>query len=132
MLAALERLDRLPHVRTPADVLVVQFSRQWLGRYLHLASQLRAAGLNVEVYSDDRKLANQFKYADQRGFVVCVIAGETEFNANQVRLKWLKTGEQVDVPLEPDAASLIRTLRTGLTGPEPDAARVDAANSPAW
>ena len=61
--------------------------------YLALASELRRAGLGVELYPDAKKLGEQLKYADRRGFRLAVIAGPAELEAGEVQLKVLATGE---------------------------------------
>ncbi len=114
LLAAMERLQMVSAARTPAEILIVNFSSQFAGNYLHIARQLRAAGLGVEVYPDPRKLGQQFKYADQRGFAVCLVAGEEEFQQGHVRLKWMASGEQVDTILDAGAAGIVEALRQGL------------------
>lgn len=106
LLAALETLKRLPTVRTPAPVLVTYFDASLSGHYLRLASDVRAAGLGVELYPDAKKLGPQLKYADSRGFQVALIAGANEISAGKVQVKNLraKTAEEVIYqPGEPTA-----------------------------
>ncbi len=114
LLASMERQKMLPGVRTSADVLIVNFGSEHLGKYLQIARQIRMSGLGVEVYPDDRKLGQQFKYADQRGYAVCLVAGGDELARQQVKLKWMTSGQQADVFLEPDAHSVVTALREGL------------------
>jgi len=99
LLAAMERLEMIPHVSTPADVMIVNFQREFLGNYLKLAADLRAAGFGVEVYSDNKKPGQQFKYADRKGFKACIVAGGDEFANGTVQLKWLSDGQQTEVPI---------------------------------
>ncbi|MFM7844129.1 MAG: histidine--tRNA ligase [Planctomycetota bacterium] len=101
LLAALEELQLIEKVRTPADVLVVFFDEQRRHDYLRIAAALRAAGVGVEMYPDPKKLGQQLKYADQRGFRVAIIAGENEFQAGNCQLKNLRTGTSEIVPLDP-------------------------------
>ena len=42
-------------------------------------ARLRRAGIGVEVYPEPRKLGQQLKYADRRGFRLALIAGSREF-----------------------------------------------------
>ena len=60
---------------TPAPVFIPFFDKSRLGDYLCLAARLRAEGIGVEVFPDPRKLGQQLKYADRRGFRVALIAG---------------------------------------------------------
>jgi histidyl-tRNA synthetase len=78
-LAAVEELHKLEKVSTPAPVFIVQFDAARLGDYQRIARILRAAGIGAEVFPDAKKIGQQLKYADGRGFKVALIAGEREF-----------------------------------------------------
>jgi len=81
-----------------------------------LAKQLRAAGIGVEVFPEPKKVGQQFKYADRRGFAAAVIAGPDEVAAGKVQLKWLAEGSQAEVSVGNGAAELIAQLRAKLGG----------------
>jgi histidyl-tRNA synthetase len=98
LLAAMEKLNLLPKVATPAPVLVVQFVPERLGDYQRLARSLRAAGVGTEVYPEPRKLAAQLKYAEARGFRVAVIAGPDEFAQGTWRVKDLARRIELELP----------------------------------
>ena len=112
LLAAMEELGRIQDVRTPAEVFIPYFAAERLPDYLRLASQLRAAGLRVAVYPDAKKLGKQLQYADRQGFRLALIVGDSEFAERRCQLKDLASGEQQDVSLEDDAATLIEAIRT--------------------
>ncbi|MDX1963873.1 MAG: histidine--tRNA ligase [Pirellulales bacterium] len=99
LLAALEELGLLPRVATPAPVLIAYFDTGRLADYLQLAARIRGAGIGVEVFPDPKKLGQQLKYADRRGFTLAVIAGEQEFAAGTVQIKQLQSGESVTASL---------------------------------
>jgi histidyl-tRNA synthetase len=99
-----------PLERTPAEVLVTTMDRQYLERYLKMASALRAAGVNTEVYLEPAKLGNQLTYADRKGFRLALIAGETEFAKNVVQIKNLATKTARDVPVEDVVPAVRETL----------------------
>lgn len=111
LLAAMERLDMIPAVSTPADVMIVHFDSQYLGRYLALASELRKSGLGVEVFCDNKKTGQQFKYADKRGFKACIVAGDSEIEAGTVQLKWLQDGVQSEVDVSSGIQMLVDELK---------------------
>ena len=115
LLAAMEELQMIEKVSTPAPVLVAFFDAGRLHDYLRLASALRAAGLGVEVFPEPKKLGQQLKYADRRGFRVALIAGQDEFDRGICQVKDLQHARQQDVPLEPDAQSIIEAVRRILT-----------------
>ena len=111
LLAAMEELGMIEGVQTPAPVFLPFFESTRRNDYLRLASVLRAAGWGVEFYPEPKKLAQQLKYADRRGHRVALVLGEDEFQTGRCRIKDLKSGNQVEVPLQDDAAELIAALR---------------------
>jgi histidyl-tRNA synthetase len=114
LLAAMEELGMLPKVTTPAEVFIAYFDGSRLHDYLRLASQLRSAGLGVEIYPEPKKLGPQLKYADRRGFRVAVISGEQEFSAKSVQLKNLATAESQTVLLDGGIGPLVEAIRATL------------------
>jgi histidyl-tRNA synthetase len=113
LLAAMEELGMVAKATTPAEVFVAYFDAARLPEYLRLASQLRAAGLSVELFPEPKKLGAQLKYADRRGFRVAIIAGETEFAADQVQVKNLATGESQTVAVSEGVHEVVRLIQKG-------------------
>ena len=111
LLAAMEELGMIEKVATPAPVFIPYFDKDRLHDYLRLAAALRAAGIGVEVFPEPKKLGQQLKYADRRGFRVALIAGGNEFQAGVCQVKDLQTGEKQDVPLGGEYAELIEAVR---------------------
>jgi histidyl-tRNA synthetase len=68
------------------------------GEYAAIARDLRAAGLNVEVYGGDDKLGKQFKYADKAKVPVAILLGAPEHAAGTVKLKDLRANAEHVVP----------------------------------
>ena len=91
-------------VSTPADVMVVQWFANRTELYLAFATELRGAGLRVELYpeaptDDGRKVGDkQFKYAAARGIPFVAVIGADELANGTVALKNMKTGEQQSIP----------------------------------
>jgi histidyl-tRNA synthetase len=56
------------------------------------------------------------KYADRRGFRIAIIAGETEFAANQVQVKNLTTGESQTMPVANGVQEVVRLIQAGERG----------------
>jgi histidyl-tRNA synthetase len=98
-----------PLARTPAEVLVTTMDQQHLDKYLRMATALRAAGINTEVYLEQAKLEKQLQYASRKEFRVAVIAGETEFSNSVVQIKDLSTRQSHTVPIE-DLVTPIKDL----------------------
>lgn len=114
LLAAMEELNMLAKVKTPADVLVTYFDKGALEKYLEIAASLRAAGLKVEVFPEPKKLGQQLKYADTRGFAYAVIAGEDELASNSLQVKDLTTGESTEYLIESAAMELSEVIKKQL------------------
>ena len=111
LLAAMEELQLVEKVSTPAPVFLAFFDEARLHDYLRLAAAIRAAGIGVELFPDAKKLGQQLKYADRRGFRVAVIAGGDEFAAGRCQIKNLAAGSQEDVALDEGARSVIEAIR---------------------
>ena len=62
--------------------------------YLKLANELRAQGINTEVFLNNKKLKAKFKYADKLQIPYVIIIGEDELQANKVKVKNMQTGEE--------------------------------------
>jgi histidyl-tRNA synthetase len=91
-------------VSAPADVMVVQWFANRTNMYLTFATELRDAGLRVELYpeapiEDGKKVGDkQFKYASARGIPFVAVIGGDELANDTVAIKNMKTGEQKSVP----------------------------------
>jgi histidyl-tRNA synthetase len=90
LLTAMQQLELLPKVATPAPIIIPLFDAEHQHDYLRMASVLRRAGLGVEVYPEAKKLGVQLKYAAEKGFDVAVVAGSQEWADAQVQVKDLK------------------------------------------
>lgn len=115
LLAAMETLEMLPKVRTPAKVLMVFFDKSAAADYLQLARIIRVAGIGVEMYPDAKKLGVQLKYADARGFELAIIAGSQELEAGTCQIKHLATKSSTEVKWRDDPSQLLVTLREQLS-----------------
>ncbi len=78
-------------------VLVTRFTEVPYGEYLKLAEELRKNNISVSVYTDDKKLAKQMKYAADEKYDYAIILGEDELANNTVVLKDLSKGENIPV-----------------------------------
>ena len=90
-------------VSAPADVMVVQWFANRTDLYLAFATELRRAGLRVELYpdapaEDGKKVGDrQFKYAAARGIPFVAVIGADELAHGTVAIKNMQTGEQRSV-----------------------------------
>ena len=67
---------------------------------IKLASNLRNNGINTEIFLNDKKLKAKMKYADKLEIPYVIVVGEDEVNTGIVKIKNMKTGEQVEKNIE--------------------------------
>ncbi len=110
LLAAMEQLEMLPKVRTPAPVFIAYFDQDRVSDYLQMATLLRKAGIGTEVYPDAKKLGAQLKYADSRGHQLAIVAGSNELNEGKCQIKTLATKESIEVAWRDDPEQFVATV----------------------
>ena len=96
LMAAMDELGMLEKRAVPVQVFMPFFAANHLADYLRFASELRRAGVGVEFYPEAKKLGQQLKYADKRGFRWAIIIGEDEWANGNCQIKDLQTGESVE------------------------------------
>ena len=97
----LNTLDLYPQNATQGtEVLFINFGETESDYCLPIASQVRAAGISVELYPDCAKMKKQMAYANAKGIPFVVLAGESEINQGKVTLKNMLTGDQQLVSAE--------------------------------
>ncbi len=79
------------------QALVVRMDEAELPRYIELAGELRAAGINTELMLEAGKLARQFKYADRSGIRFVLVLGPEEIATRTVTVKDLRKQNQFEV-----------------------------------
>ena len=85
--------------RSISRVLVVSMTEN-LDKALEIGEKLRNAGINTDVYLEDKKIKAKFKYADKLQIPYVAIIGEEEEKNGTVSLKNMKTGEQEEIKVE--------------------------------
>ena len=90
----------------PADALVLPMTED-PAPAIALAEQLRAGGVRVQLYSEQKKFKQKMSYADKTGIPYVVFLGEDEIAQGKCSVKDMRTGEQVTVTPQ-EAAEHIR------------------------
>jgi histidyl-tRNA synthetase len=90
LLTAMQQMELLPRVGTPAPVMIVFFDADHRADYLRMACELRRCGLGVELYPEAKKVGPQLKYASEKGFAVALVAGSQEWSDAKVQVKDLQ------------------------------------------
>jgi len=100
IIAIMEELKMLPVTSTLSEVLVAVFDRSSVGISFQVASKLRSAGINTEMYVKADRLKKQFSYANTKGIPLVLIVGPDEREKGIVGLKDMRKGAQLSVALE--------------------------------
>ena len=79
-----------------AKVLVVSMTDD-VNKALEIGTKFRQAGINTDVYVENKKIKAKFKYADRLQIPYVAIIGEEEEKNGTVSLKNMETGEQKEV-----------------------------------
>ena len=81
----------------PADVLILPMTED-LSEAISLATDLRAAGVSTQIYTEKKKFKAKMNYADKLKVPYVYFLGEDEITAGVVSCKDMRTGEQVKLP----------------------------------
>lgn len=95
---------------TLVQVLVTVFNEETRRASMKIASQLRQAGINTELYFETRKLGRQLAHADKKGIPIAAIAGPAEIEAGTVKLRRLRDGREITATVEGAAATVAALL----------------------
>jgi histidyl-tRNA synthetase len=91
----LNQLDLYPQEAiNDTKLLFVNFGEKEMLYSLPILSQLRAAGINTEIFPDAAKIKKQLSYANDKNIPFVAIVGEDEMKISKVTLKNMLTGEQ--------------------------------------
>ncbi|MDO8366778.1 MAG: histidine--tRNA ligase [Saprospiraceae bacterium] len=91
----LEGLNLFPeNISESVKIMLASFDEPAFEYAFQCATELRAAGVSVEVYPEPGKLKKQFEYAAKRGIPFVAIIGEREMESKTLTVKDQKSGEQ--------------------------------------
>ena len=94
----------------PADALVLPMTAE-PAPAIALAEQLRAAGLKVQLYGEQKKFKQKMAYANKLGVPFAILLGEDEIAENVCSVKNMVTGEQVKLTAVEAAAHIKAALQ---------------------
>ena len=103
----LNELDIIKEKEKSISKVLVLSMTENTDRALEVGAKLREAGINTDVYLEDKKIKAKFKYADKLQIPYVAIIGEEEEKNGTVSLKNMETGEQKEV----DIGELIKMLK---------------------
>jgi histidyl-tRNA synthetase len=82
-----------------SDVLVVSMVED-LSKSIEVANNLRNAGINTEIYFDNKKIKAKFKYADKLNIPYVIVIGEDEIKSGMYTIKNMLEGTQEQMSIE--------------------------------
>ena len=85
--------------KSVADVLIVPMMDD-MKDAIALGTNLRAAGVNTEIYLNDKKIKAKMKYADRLKIPYVIVVGENEVQANKLKVKNMETGEEKEASFD--------------------------------
>ena len=85
---------------TTSQILFANFGSQEERFCLPILKQLRAAGINAEIYPEAAKMKKQMSYANKKNIPFVALVGESEMQTNTVTLKNMESGEQTNIKIE--------------------------------
>jgi len=92
-----------------ADILILS-TMEDVTQCFGVAQEFRNAGINTEVYMDNKKMKAKIKYADKLNIPFIGIIGEEEQKNKNITIKNLATGEQQVLSVQ-DAINLLKSLK---------------------
>ena len=98
----------------PADALVLPMTED-PAPAIALAEALRAGGIRVQLYGEQKKFKQKMSYADKLGVPFAVLLGEDEIAQGKCAVKNMVTGQQVLLSAE-EAAAHIREALASASG----------------
>ena len=82
------------------DVIVTVMDKNLMQKYINIASDLRAHGVNTDLYVGNPKdFGKQMKYADSRNAAFAIVAGTNELKDDIVQVKDLKLGRKLSADI---------------------------------
>ncbi|MCP4441214.1 MAG: histidine--tRNA ligase [Aureispira sp.] len=88
------------------QVLVLTMDEESLKYGFGLTQQIRAAGINADIYPEVGKFKKLMKYANRRGIPYVIIIGEQERTSQELSFKEMETGAQSKLTIENIIAQL--------------------------
>lgn len=76
-----------------SEILIISMIED-LTPAIETANKLRQAGINTEIYFDNKKIKTKFKYADKLKIPYVIVIGEDEIKTGTITLRNMETGEQ--------------------------------------
>ena len=106
----LEGLNLFPeNISESVKIMLASFDEPSFEYAFQCATELRKAGVSVEIYPEPGKLKKQFEYAAKRNIPFVAIIGDSEIEAKTLTVKDQKSGEQWTASVAEAAEKLLES-----------------------
>jgi histidyl-tRNA synthetase len=103
--------------KTPCPVIVLtQDQDKCMLMYQKMAAQIRAAGINCDIFLNGNKFRSQLNYADKNGFDIAILGRSKEIDAGNIILKYLREEKSRQTTVK--ISDLVPTIKEYLTSQE--------------
>ena len=82
-----------------SEVMIISMMDDFT-KSIEVSTTLRNAGINTQIYTNNAKIKNQFKYASRLNIPYVIVIGEDEVRENKVTIKDMTSGEQTTETIE--------------------------------
>ena len=85
--------------KSVSDILIIPMTEN-IQVPIQLATELRNAGVNTEIYLNDKKIKTKMKYADKLKIPYVIVIGDNEIESGKVKIKVMETGEEIETTVD--------------------------------
>ena len=99
LLIALKEFTPTNRRKTWANIIIAlaDYDKETTIYGLEIARKLQELGYNVDVYSGDKNLKEQLKYANNKGVEIAVVIGKSELESRKLTVKFLEQRYQIEI-----------------------------------
>ncbi len=87
-------------IKSTRPVVICVFDQNKTKQYIDILNKLRSTNISSEIYPGEGKLKKQMEYANKIESPCAIFYGEDEIKKAEVKLRNLKTGEELSVKVE--------------------------------
>jgi histidyl-tRNA synthetase len=99
IIEAADEMGLLQDIADNFKILISSIDKSCTTNNISLASELRMAGISTDMFPiEDAKLSKQFAYADKNKYKIIVLQGDNEVKADIVKIKFLESGKEKEIP----------------------------------
>ena len=85
--------------KSVSDILIIPMTEN-IQVPIQLVTELRNAGVNTEIYLNDKKIKTKMKYADKLKIPYVIVIGDNEIESGKVKIKVMETGEEIETTVD--------------------------------